>query len=79
MIVSRDFQQEMELLINLVRLLDGFLSREDLASGDDAQNLFQCLQQVAEYKDQVELADFIVKTPKCIKTLVSFATLVFEG
>jgi len=69
----------MDLLTNAIRLLDDFISRKELASTDDAQVLFRCLQQVSEYKNQVELADFIVRTPKWIKTLVSFATLVFKG
>ena len=77
----------MDLLVNsAVRLLGFFLSHKsnprtgtDLMSTDDHQILFQSLQQLAGWKNQLELANYVAKNPKWVETFVSFATMVFEG
>ena len=76
----------MDLLIKSINLLDDFLSQKsdilvdkDLASKDNSQAIFQALQQVAGYENQLKLADTVAKNPKWIEIIVSFAVTVFEG
>ena len=76
----------MDLLIKSINLLDDFLSQKsdilvdkDLPSKDNSQAIFQALQQVAGYENQLKLADCVAKNPKWIETIVSFAVTVFEG
>ena len=75
-----------DLLIKSINLLDDFLSQKsdilvdkDLPSKDNSQAIFQALQQVAGYENQLKLADCVAKNPKWIETIVSFAITVFEG
>ena len=75
----------MDVLANSLSLLDDFLVHSstrlgnDLGSEDNSQAIFQSLQQVAGYKNQSELADYVANNPKWAETFVSFAVLVFEG
>ena len=76
----------MDLLIKSINLLDDFLSQKsdilvdkDLPSKDNSQAIFQALQQVAGYENQLKLADCVAKNPKWIENIVSFAVTVFEG
>ena len=76
----------MDLLIKSLSLLDDFLSQKsstllekDLASKDNSQAIFQALQQLAGYENQLELADCIATKSKWIETIVSFAVTIFEG
>lgn len=76
----------MDLLIKSLSLLDDFLSQKsgalldkDLPIKDNSQAIFQVLQQLAGYENQLELADCVAKNHKWMETLVSFAVTVFEG